>query len=87
MDEEIRVFIDQNDCTGCGLCPTYSESDFDMGNNGLARVIIEGSLDPDANTETNTQPIGKIATNPRGVIEAAGMCPGECIYVDYAKKS
>lgn len=86
---EVRVFINQDECTGCSACPGYSEADFAMGTDGLAQVIAEGEPDPHANTETekDMMTIGKIAINPAEVVEAAEMCPGECIYVDYAPEN
>ncbi len=36
----MKVFIDES-CTGCGLCPQVCPEVFQMGDDGLAKVILK----------------------------------------------
>ena len=77
MDEELLVRVDQDLCTGDGLCVQYAPEVFEFDIDGLAYVKDDGGellLAPGA-----TVPV------PRGlaleVIDSAKECPGECIHV------
>lgn len=76
-DEPLRVWIDQNLCTGDGLCVTYAKEVFEFDVDGLAYV-------KDGNGELLTAP-GVRADVPEhlrlDVIDAALECPGNCIHV------
>jgi ferredoxin len=74
----MRVRIDQDKCTGDGLCVQYAAAVFEFDIDGLA--YVKG---PDG--ELKTAP-GASVDVPDGlkleVIDAAEQCPGECIYVE-----
>jgi ferredoxin len=75
--EELVVWIDQELCTGDGLCVQYASEVFEFDVDGLAYVKdLEGQL----RTE-----VGARASVPRhlilDVIDSAKECPGECIHV------
>lgn len=75
--EALNVFIDQDLCTGDGLCAQYAPDVFEFDIDGLA--YVKG-------------PDGELLTAPRArvdvpekyrldVIDAAKECPGDCIHV------
>ena len=70
----MRVYIDQNLCTGCGLCPEIASSVFTMQDDGLAYVQDF--------TGIKRKP-GELADVPKNledaVEEAESECPGCCI--------
>lgn len=75
--EPVQVWIDQNLCTGDGLCAQYAPEVFEFDVDGLAYV-------KDASGELLTA-AGSRADVPTRlrleVIDAARDCPGECIHV------
>ena len=77
MSETLRVWIDQDLCTGDGLCVQYAPEVFEFDVDGLAYV-------KDAADDLLTAP-GARADVPAGlrldVINSAKECPGECIHV------
>ena len=77
MTEALRVWIDQELCTGDGLCVQYAPEVFEFDVDGLAYV-------KDGADELLTEP-GARADVPAGlvqdVIASAKECPGDCIHV------
>jgi ferredoxin len=75
--EHLRVSIDQDLCTGDGLCVQYAPDVFEFDIDGLAYVKTTGGdllTEPGAHTE--------VPEHLRlEVIDAARECPGECIHV------
>jgi ferredoxin len=75
--DELRVWIDQDLCTGDGLCVQYAPEVFEFDVDGLAYV-------KDDNGELQLAP-GAPANIPTHlkfeVIDAARECPGDCIHV------
>jgi ferredoxin len=75
--DSLRVSIDQDLCTGDGLCAQVSPEVFELDIDGLA--YVKG---PDG--ELRTAP-GETVPVPAGcareVLDAATECPGECIFV------
>jgi ferredoxin len=73
----LRVSIDQDLCTGDGLCVQYAPDVFEFDIDGLAYVKTTGG-------DLLTQP-GDHTEVPEHlrleVIDAARECPGECIHV------
>jgi ferredoxin len=73
----LRVRVDQDKCTGDGLCVTYAPDVFEFDIDGLAYV-------KDGNGELLTRP-GAATDVPESlrlaVIDSADECPGDCIYV------
>lgn len=76
-EEPLEVWIDQDLCTGDGLCAQYAPEVFELDLDGLA--YVKG-----ADGELRSAP-GATVPVPAGlaleVIESAKECPGECIYV------
>ncbi len=80
----MRVWIDQDLCTGDGLCAEVAPDVFIMLEDGLAYVQENGKV------------FSKLRGNPEGaaglalfpdsltdaVVEAAEDCPGECIFIE-----
>jgi ferredoxin len=85
----MKVWIDQDLCTGDGLCVEICPPLFDMHDDGLAYVKeIEW---PDLyNGGSHKRPLYEMATGLANVpdelladaIDAAEECPGECIFIE-----
>ena len=88
---KVKVWIDQDLCTGDGLCVEICPPLFDMHDDGLAYVkeadwpsIYESS------EQKQSDPIYKMGDGQASVpdnlvddaIEAADECPGECIFIE-----
>jgi len=75
--QPLEVWIDQDLCTGDGLCAQYAPEVFELDLDGLA--YVKGS---DGELRTDT---GATAPVPSGlvleVIDSAKECPGDCIHV------
>lgn len=82
-----KVWIDQDLCTGDGLCTEIAPDVFEMHNNGLAYVKSFGqtALCGDDGEPLNQGPEG-IADfreeQMNEVLESAEECPGECIFIE-----
>ena len=78
MSESVQVWIDQELCTGDGLCVQYAPEVFEFDVDGLA-YVKNGQAG-----ELLSSP-GQRADVPEGlrldVISSAKECPGECIHV------
>lgn len=75
-----RVWIDQNLCTGDGLCVQYARDVFEFDIDGLAYV-------KDADGELRTAAGARVDVPAHlrlDVIDAALECPGNCIHVERA---
>ena len=73
----LEVWIDQELCTGDGLCVQYARPVFEMDLDGLAYVKDEADellLEPGARTRV---PLDLVTD----VIASAKECPGNCIHV------
>ena len=76
----MRVWIDQDLCTGDGICVDHCAEVFVQLEDGIAYVAEAGQPlnDPGGS--------GSLAVVPNrhvdSVIHAAEMCPGECIFVE-----
>jgi ferredoxin len=80
----MKVWIDQDLCTGDGLCAEIAPDVFVMMQDGLAYVQENGKI------------FAAVAGNPQGsegmanvsieniddVVDAADECPGECIFIE-----
>lgn len=73
------MWIDQDLCTGDGLCAEIAPDVFVMEDDGLAYVVEDGRMvghgGPDALAGVPDE-LGE------DVIEAAEECPGECIFLE-----
>jgi ferredoxin len=76
----VRVWIDQDLCTGDGLCTDHAPAVFTLLEDGIAYVKEGGRVlnDPGG--------AGSVARVPPAladdVVAAAMDCPGECIFVE-----
>ena len=76
----MRVWIDQDLCTGDGLCTDHAPEVFTLLEDGIAYVKEAGRVlnDPGGS--------GSLARVPTAledeVVAAADDCPGECIFVE-----
>jgi ferredoxin len=76
-EQPLEVWIDQDLCTGDGLCAQYAPDVFELDLDGLAYVKgADGELRA-AVGETAPVPAGLVLE----VIDSAKECPGECIHV------
>ncbi|HEY7224101.1 MAG TPA: ferredoxin [Micromonosporaceae bacterium] len=76
-DEPVRVWIDQNLCTGDGLCVQYARDVFEFDVDGLAYV-----KDAAGELQTASGARADVPAHLRlDVIDAALECPGDCIHV------
>jgi ferredoxin len=76
-DQALRVWVDQDLCTGDGLCVQYAPDVFEFDVDGLAYVKSDTGellLDPRSRTDVP-------AHLRLDVIDAAKDCPGDCIHV------
>lgn len=77
----MKVWIDQDLCTGDGLCEEIAPAVFTLLDDGLAYVRT-----PDGKTLHDPGGAEAIAPIPDseldGTIESAEECPGECIFIE-----
>jgi ferredoxin len=74
----MRVWIDQDRCTGSGLCEAIEPSVFTISEDGLAVVHAGNGVLP-------AGPVGTVTVAPeneRQVQEASQACPGRCIRIE-----
>ena len=76
----MKVWIDQDLCTGDGLCVEIAPDVFVMEDDGLAYVQEDGFIfkDPGGVKGLASVPAGQ----EEEVIESAEECPGECIFIE-----
>ena len=75
--QSFSVRIDQDLCTGDGLCVEYSPAVFEFDIDGLAYV-----KDAEGNLQTAAGATVAVPTPcVRDVLDAADGCPGNCIHV------
>jgi ferredoxin len=76
----VRVWIDQDLCTGDGLCLDHCPDVFVQLEDGIAYVMEAGVPGNDPGSS------GSLASVPLrlhgAVIDAAEDCPGECIFIE-----
>ena len=75
-DDPVLVWVDQDLCTGDGLCVQYAPEVFEFDIDGLAYVKVGGELLTSPGSRTDVP-----ARLRLDVIDAAKDCPGECIHV------
>ena len=77
MSETLRVWIDQDLCTGDGLCVQYAPEVFEFDVDGLAYVKNDdGDLLAAPGARTDVPDRLRL-----DVIDSAKECPGACIHV------
>jgi ferredoxin len=78
VGESLRVWVDQQLCTGDGLCVQYAPEVFEFDIDGLA--YVKG-----ADGELRTAPGERVGVPEHlrlDVLDSAKECPGECIHVE-----
>lgn len=78
----MRVWIDQDLCTGDGLCNDHCFDVFRLADDGISYVrdVATGELMTDPGGSSCT-----VRVPPRfeqAVVDAALVCPGECIFIE-----
>jgi len=77
---DFRVWIDQDLCTGDGLCMDIVPEVFTLLEDGIAYVVEDGTVlnDPGmAESQAQVAP-----AHEEQVVNAALICPGECIFIE-----
>lgn len=85
---QYKVWIDQDLCTGDGICAEICPAIFEMHDDGLAYVkeVEWKNIYNGLGKEPVYQMSQGMATVPdnllEATIEAADECPGECIFIE-----
>ncbi|HUH07516.1 MAG TPA: ferredoxin [Egibacteraceae bacterium] len=82
-DDDVDVWIDQDRCTGDGLCAQLAPEVFRINIDGLAYVVGDDGEMREAPGARVRAP-AKLITE---VWESAVDCPGECIYLAVGRDS
>ncbi len=76
----MKVWIDQDLCTGDGLCEEIAPDVFTLLDDGLAYVKQSGKVLSDPG---GVEGLADVPGNlEEATIEAAEECPGECIFIE-----
>ena len=82
----MKVWIDQDLCTGDGLCTEICPSHFEMDDDGLAYVKSVGQVALCENgipIHRGSAGLVEVATDMEALVQEAALeCPGECIYIE-----
>ncbi len=76
----MRVWIDQDLCTGDGLCIDHAPDVFVQLEDGIAYVAEFGQPGNDPGGSGSLAWVTR--RNEQSVIDAALDCPGECIFIE-----
>ena len=76
----MKVWIDQDLCTGDGLCEEICPQVFTLGDDGLAYVKDGDRVLDDPGGAGGVAPVPSELDD--AVREAAEECPGECIFIE-----
>ncbi|MFF1278999.1 ferredoxin [Streptomyces marokkonensis] len=76
-DEDLEVWIDQDLCTGDGICAQYAPEVFELDIDGLAYVKSDQDELLQSPGSTTRIPLDLLTD----VVDSAKECPGECIHV------
>jgi ferredoxin len=76
----MRVWIDQDLCTGDGLCTDHAPDVFTLLEDGIAYVKQAGRVlnDPGGPASLAVVPTALV----QAAVHAAEDCPGECIFLE-----
>ena len=76
----MRVWIDQDLCTGDGLCIDHAPDVFVQLEDGIAYVAQDGVV---LNDPGGSRSLATVAARRyQAVVDAAMACPGECIFIE-----
>ena len=81
----MRVWIDQDLCTGDGLCVDHCPDVFRQLEDGIAYVVQDSQvlIDPGGSNS-----LAEVDWRVRqSVVDAANACPGECIFIEVERAS
>ena len=79
-DNDMKVWIDQDLCTGDGLCEEIAPAVFTLLDDGLAYVKEDGSV---KNEPGGSAGMAAVPSDlEEAVVEASEECPGECIFIE-----
>ena len=76
----MRVWIDQDLCTGDGLCVDHCPDTFVQLEDGIAYVAERGVALNDPGSSGSLAFVEQ--RNQLAVVQAAEVCPGECIFIE-----
>ena len=78
----MRVWVDQDLCTGDGLCTDHCPDIFVLLEDGISYVcdVVTGSVVHDPGGRTCIVPVPRRLESV--TIDAAEACPGECIFLE-----
>ncbi len=76
----MKVWIDQDLCTGDGLCEEIAPSVFTLLDDGLAYVKEGAKVFSDPGGPEGLANV--VEKDHDGTIESAEECPGECIFIE-----
>lgn len=76
----MRVWIDQDLCTGDGLCTDHCPEIFTLLEDGIAYVKDGDGVHNDPGMAEGLAVVS--AARERNVVQAAEDCPGECIFIE-----
>jgi ferredoxin len=77
----MRVWIDQDLCTGDGLCLDHCPDVFVQLEDGIAYVAEDGLPLNDPGGSGSLAFVSD--RNVQSVVDAALACPGECIFIEF----
>ncbi|GGW83305.1 ferredoxin [Streptomyces lucensis JCM 4490] len=80
-EDELEVWIDQDLCTGDGICAQYAPEVFELDIDGLAYVKDENDELCQAPGAAVRVPLPLV----HDVVDATNDCPGDCIHVRRAR--
>jgi ferredoxin len=76
----VRVWIDQDLCTGDGLCVDHCPDAFVQLEDGIAYVAERGVALNDPGSSGSLAIVEQ--RDQLAVVQAAEVCPGECIFIE-----
>ena len=74
------MWIDQDLCTGDGLCVDHCPEVFTLLEDGISYVMADGMVLNDPGGSESLAPVP--VRLEQAVVEAAVDCPGECIFIE-----
>ena len=77
----VRVWIDQDLCTGDGLCVDVVPEVFTLLEDGIAYVCEDGTVLNDPGMAESQAAVPE--RHQESVVQAALICPGECIFIEH----
>ncbi len=78
----MKVWIDQDLCTGDGLCEEIAPDVFTLLDDGLAYVREGDKVYSDPGGLNGLAAVKDDSDLQQAVIESAEECPGECIFIE-----